>query len=67
MKINGKNFSFNTKPSEILVNGIRANEIDFYVYNLTESINNISIKFNQTLKNCDVMFYGLSKIIKMIS
>ena len=37
-KIHGnKNYIFNNKPSEILVNGKRANKIDFYVYGLTRN------------------------------
>ena len=60
-----ENYTFDTKPSEILVNGIKINEIDFYVYNLTEDENNITIKFDKKLKNCNVMFYGLSNIRKI--
>ena len=55
--------SFNIKPSELLVNNIKINKIDFYVYNLTEEKNNITIKFNQIITNCNVMFYGLTNII----
>ena len=32
-----KNYIFNNKPSEILVNRKRANKIDFYVYDLTRN------------------------------
>ena len=56
------NYTFNITPSEILVNGEKVNYIDYYVYNLTLEINNITIKFNQTLTNCNVMFSGLSNI-----
>ena len=66
-KIHGnKNYIFNNKPSEILVNGKRANKIDFYVYNLILEENNISIRFNEALTNCNAMFYGLSNIINII-
>ena len=58
-----KNYQFNTKPSEILVNGIRINKIDFYVYNLTSEVNNITIRFNKSLTNCNVMFGNLANII----
>ena len=57
-----EDFLFNTKPSEILVNGIKTNIIDFYVYNLTLEENNIKIRFNKTLTNFNIMFYGLSNI-----
>jgi len=65
-KITGSNqhYTFDTKPSEILVNGKKIKEIDFYV-NLNEEENNIAIKFNKKLKNCNVMFYGLSNITKI--
>ena len=59
------NYVFNELPSEILVNGNRINTIDFYVYNLTLDENNITIKFNKTLENCNVMFAGLSNITKI--
>ena len=60
-----KNYIFNDKPSEIFVNGNKINKIDFYVYNLTLKENNITIRFNKTLTNCNVMFFGLSNIIKI--
>ena len=59
------NYTFNETPSEILVNGNKIDIIDYYVYNLTLDENNITIKFNTTLKNCNVMFAGLSNIIKI--
>ena len=59
------NYTFNEIPSEILVNGNKIDIIDYYVYNLTLDENNITIKFNTTLTNCNVMFAGLSNIIKI--
>jgi len=59
------NYTFNETPSEILVNGNKVDIIDYYVYNLTLDENNITIKFNKTLKNCNVMFAGLTNIIKI--
>ena len=64
ISMRNENFSFNYLPSEILVNGNPVN-IDFYVYNLNEEDNNISIKFNETIENCNVMFYGLTNITKI--
>ena len=65
----GRIYTFGTKPSEIIVNGEKINKIDYYIYNLSLEINNITIKFNQILINCNVMFYGLSNItnIKFIN
>ena len=60
-----KNYSFNELPSEILVNGNNVDKIDFYVYNLTLDENYITIRYNKTLTNCNVMFYGLSNITKI--
>ena len=51
-----KYYAFNSIPSEIIINGNKANYIDYYVYNLSLEINNITIKFNVTLKNVNVMY-----------
>ena len=59
-------YIFNTAPSEILINGNKTDIIDFYVYNLILEENNITIRFNNTLTNCNVMFYGLSNITTII-
>ena len=56
---------FGIKPSEILVNDKKINKIDFYVYNLTEEENIITIKFNETITNCNAMFCGLKNITKI--
>ena len=60
-----KSYTFNELPSEIFVNGDRINTIDFYLYNLTLNENKITIKFNKTLTNCNVMFSKLSNITKI--
>ena len=57
-----KYYTFDTKPSEIRVNGNKINEIDYYVYNLSLEENNITIKFNKTLQNLNVIFYNLFNI-----
>ena len=54
---------FDTKPSEILVNGQKIDKNDFYVENLTLYKNNITIRFNKKLTKCQHMFYQLSNII----
>ena len=55
-------FKYDTLPSEILVNGNKIDKIDFCVYNLSSEVNNITIRFNKTLTNCNVMFAELSNI-----
>ena len=59
------NYHFDYIPSEILVNGEPLDYIDYYVYNLVEEENNITIKFNVTIENCNVMFYGLPNITQI--
>ena len=61
-----KNYEFNINPSEILINGKKTDIIDFYVYNLASEENKITIRFNTTLTNCNVMFTGLSNITNII-
>ena len=58
------NWSFNQMPSEVYINGILQTNIDI-VYNLNKEINNITIRWNSLLTNCNLMFYGLSNIIKI--
>ena len=60
------NYLFNDFPSEILVNGNKIDIIDFYVHDLKLEENNITIRFNKSLSNCNVMFYGLSNITTII-
>ena len=60
-----RNYRFDYNPSEILVNGVIIDYIDYYIYNLTEEENNITLKFNTTVENCNVMFYGLPNISKI--
>ena len=59
------NCSFNETPSEIIVNGVPQTILGKFVYNLTEEINNITIKYNYTITNCNLMFYNLSNIIRI--
>ena len=56
---------FNYTPDNILVNNISQKNKDKYVYNLTEQINNITIIFNNQIKDCCGMFYGLKNITKI--
>ena len=56
---------FSSIPSEILVNGVSQTYIGYKVYNLTEEINNITLKWNYAFSNLDIMFYSMSNIINI--
>ena len=58
-------YVYTTLPSEIFVNGKPINKIDYFVYNLTNEENEITIKFNKSLDNCNVMFGHLPNITKI--
>ena len=55
----------NPKPSEILVNGIKINTTNNVIFLELEE-NNVTIKYNQKLKNCAFMFNGLSSITNIV-
>ena len=59
------NNEFYLISSEILVNGKKINETDYYVDDLKLEENDITIRFNETLTSCDRMFFGCSNIIKI--
>ena len=63
--VNKKSYQFNSKPSEILVNGIKVDILDFKVYNLTDEENNITIRWDYPLTFCGGMFYNLTNITKI--
>ena len=67
LNVNYHNYTFNETPSEILVNGNKVNIIDYYVYNLTLDENNITIKFNKTLKNCNFNISSATNIDNICS
>ena len=48
--------------SEVIVNGI-SGTISNYANILISGINQVTIKFNKYLENCDYMFYDFSNII----
>ena len=59
----GKNYSFQMLPDEILINGKHIEIIDNRtVYNLSEEINNVTMKWNSNITNCNCMFSDLSNI-----
>ena len=55
--------TYSELPNQILVNGILQNHTERYVYNLTQQINKITLKWNNQITNCNSMFEGLSNII----
>ena len=55
---------FNPEPSEIIINKeIRYSGIKSYTF--TEDLNNVVIKFNESIISCENMFYGLTNIIEI--
>ena len=62
----GKNHSFQTLPNEIIINGVLQEIIDNkIIYYLGEEINNITMKWNSNITNCNCMFSDLSNIISI--
>ena len=58
-------FSFYEFPYQIVVNGISQNYTGRYVYNLTNNINYITLKWNTQVTNCNSMFCQLTNIISV--
>ena len=54
--------NFGHIPSQILVNENEINEIKYYVDNLSDDINNITLVWNYSLTNCSHMFHNLENI-----
>ena len=52
-------------PNQILVNGILQNNTGKYVYYLIKQTNNITIRWNIQVTNCNSMFEGLNNIIRV--
>ena len=57
------NVYFHDRPSQLLVNGITQSSANYYVYNLTQNINIITIRWDYNLTTCNSMFYKLDNII----
>ena len=56
-------YSFNNIPSEVIINGITKDYQNSYEYELLSEENIITIKWNYSITNCDVMFYQMTRII----
>ena len=61
--ING--YTFTSIPNEIKVNGINQSNLGYIVYDLTEDINEITLIWYSPLTNCNIMFFGLTNILKV--
>ena len=59
------NVNFNSFPNQIFINGVLQNYTGKKVYNLQNQTNNITMKWNYQLTNCNIMFSGLTNIIKI--
>ena len=64
-RILNENNGYNYRPSEILVNGVKQNNTDFKVYGLTDPINNIILRWDYDIINCNFMFFNLSNITEI--
>ena len=62
---NGSYYNFEEMPNKILINGILQNYTGKEVYNLPDGINNITMKWENDLINCNAMFYELTNIIRI--
>ena len=58
-------FMFNLKPNKIYINGILQSYTGKKVYNLTETINNVTMLWNNNLDYTYCMFYNVKNIIKV--
>ena len=58
-------YSFDQIPDMILINGEPQNYRGNMVYNLGKEVNIITMKFNNLLKSCNLMFFNLTNIKKI--
>ena len=64
-EINKIKYNFNHTPDEIFINGKRQNYSGIVVYDLEREENIITMKFNEPLTECNLMFYQLTNITKI--
>ena len=62
---NGNYYNFEEIPNKIYINGELQNYTGKEVYNLPDGINNITMKWDNDLINCNAMFYELNNIIRI--
>ena len=58
-------YNFNNIPDQILINGVLQNYSGNMVYNLEKEENNITMRFNNLLTECNVMFLNLYDITRI--
>ena len=54
---------FNSFPNQVIINGKEETSLNNYSYNMTEEINNVTMKWDSPLTNCNLMFKDLVNII----
>ena len=59
----GDSAGFNNIPDEILINGVPQSYTGKIVYNLENTYNNITLRWNSPLTDCNVMFSHITNII----
>ena len=62
IRLNNVNYEFPYRPSEVLVDGELVNNTLYFVNGLKNNLTNITIRFNTSIDNLNVMFYGLKNI-----
>ena len=65
LTIESEYYSFSEIADQILINGVLQNYNGNMVFNLEKEVNNITMKFNNLLTNCNAMFYNLSNILEI--
>ena len=61
----GINYTFEELPDDILINGESQGIRGKTVYNLSGEINNVTMRWNSNITNCNCMFSDLSNIISI--
>ena len=62
LQIDNINYTFNGIPDQILINGVLQDYKGNMVYNLEKEESIITMRFNNLLKKCNLMFYNLDNI-----
>ena len=60
-----KGYTFTNTPNEVKVNGNDHSNSGYIVNDLTDEINEITLIWYSSFTNCNVMFYGLTNILKV--
>ena len=60
-----ESYIFDSEPSEILINGVKTNQLGFVVNNLINEENNITLRWNYSFNFCGMMFFNRYNITKI--